>query len=181
MESKTELRQRMRQHLREVPAEANEALIRALKHQAASWQPRSTVAIYGGLRGEPDLVGGFLPWLRENGHRAVLFAIEGENLAPRLVCEPADLIRSRLGAWEPNESCASLAVADLDVIIVPGLAFSPRHLTRLGRGGGYYDRLLAHPECHARRIALAHSFQLIDELPVEPHDERVHEILTSGS
>ena len=86
MESKTELRQRMRQHLREVPAEANEALIRALKHQAASWQSERIVAIYGGLRGEPDLVGGFLPWLRENGHRAVLFAIEGENRAPRLVC-----------------------------------------------------------------------------------------------
>lgn len=181
MESKTELRQRMRQGLREVPAEANEALISVLKHHAASWQPRSTVAIYGGLRGEPDLVGGFLPWLRENGHKAVLFAIEGENLAPLLVCEPADLIRSRLGAWEPNESCASLPVAGLDVIIVPGLAFSPRHLTRLGRGGGYYDRLLAQPECHARRIALAHSFQIIDELPVEPHDQKVHEILTSGS
>lgn len=181
MESKTELRQRMRQHLREVPAEANEALISVLKHHAASWQPERIVAIYGGLRGEPDLVGGFLPWLRENGHRAVLFAIEGENLAPRLVCKPADLIRSRFGAWEPNESCASLAVADLDFIIVPGLAFSPRHLTRLGRGGGYYDRLLAHPKCHARRVALAHSFQLIDELPVEPHDQRVHEILTSGS
>ena len=51
MESKTELRQRMRQHLREVPAEANEALISVLKHHAASWQPERIVAIYGGLRG----------------------------------------------------------------------------------------------------------------------------------
>ena len=99
MESKIELRQRMRQGLREVPAEANEALITTLKHHAALWRPGSTVAIYGGLRGEPDLVGGFLPWLRENGYQAALFAIEGENLAPRLLCDPADIIRSSLGAW----------------------------------------------------------------------------------
>ena len=181
MESKIELRQRMRQGLREVPPEANESLVNVLKNHATAWLAGSIVAIYGGLRGEPDLVGGFLPWLRENGHKAVLFSIESENLVPRLVREPSDIIRSRLGAWEPSNECRSIEMVALDVIVVPGLAFSARHLTRLGRGGGYYDRLLAHPECKARRIALAHAFQLIDELPVEPHDQRVHEILTSGS
>lgn len=181
MESKIELRQRMRQGLREVPSAASEALIAVLKHHAISWQAGNTIAIYGGLRGEPDLVGGFLPWLCENGHKAVLFTIESESLVPRLVRKPADIIRNRFGVWEASSDCKPIEIASLDVIIVPGLAFSTQHLTRLGRGGGYYDRLLAHPECKARRIALAHSFQLIDELPVEPHDQRVHEILTSGS
>jgi 5-formyltetrahydrofolate cyclo-ligase len=36
---------------------------------------------------------------------------------------------------------------------------------------------LAQPQCKARRIALAHRFQLLDALPVEAHDQRVHEII----
>ncbi|MBL9132195.1 MAG: 5-formyltetrahydrofolate cyclo-ligase [Verrucomicrobiaceae bacterium] len=179
MGTKPAIRQRMRQLLREVTAEQNTALITALKHHAASWPSYQTVAIYGGLRGEPDLIGSFLPWLQEKGHLVSLFAIDGQNLAPRHICHEADLVRSSLGAWEPRETCPPLEIADLDIIIVPGLAFSPQHLTRLGRGGGYYDRLLAHPQCKARRIALAHAFQLMDELPVEAHDERVHQIITS--
>jgi 5-formyltetrahydrofolate cyclo-ligase len=177
MEDKPAIRRRMRQLLREVTAQANDALIAALKQHAASWPSHQTVAIYGGLRGEPDLIGGFLPWLQEHGHQATLFAIEGENLAPRLIQSEADLVRSSLGAWEPRETCPPLDIADLDLILVPGLAFSAEHRTRLGRGGGYYDRLLAQPQCQARRIALAHRFQLLDALPVEAHDERVHEII----
>lgn len=180
MESKPALRQRMRQLLREVSAEANAALISKLKQHAASWLAHQTVALYGGLRGEPDLIGGFLPWLQQQGHLVALFAIEGENLAPRHIRHEVDLVRSSLGAWEPRSTCPPLEIADLDVIIVPGLAFSLKHLTRLGRGGGYYDRLLAHPQCRARRMALAHDFQLFDDLPVEPHDQRVHEIITAA-
>lgn len=179
METKPALRQRMRQLLREVTVEQNTALIASLKHHAAGWPSKRTIALYGGLRGEPDLLGDFLPWLLQHGHRAVLFAIESENLSPRLIQSQADLLRSPLGAWEPRETCPRIEISALDVIIVPGLAFSPTHLTRLGRGGGYYDRLLAHPQCKARRIALAHSFQLIDDLPVEAHDERIHEIITA--
>ena len=179
MEDKPAIRQRMRQLLREVTAESNTTLITALKHHAASWPAIQTVAIYGGLRGEPDLIGGFLPWLRDHGHLVALFAIEAENLAPRLIQTEADLIRSSLGAWEPRETCPPLDIADLDIILVPGLAFSSKHLTRLGRGGGYYDRLLAHTQCKARRIALAHRFQLLDDVPVEAHDQRVHEIIAA--
>lgn len=181
METKPAIRQRMRQLLREASAEENTALIASLKQQAASWPVAQTVALYGGLRGEPDLIGGFLPWLRQQGHRAVLFAIEDENLLPRLIHSEADLLRSSLGAWEPLETCPTIEIAALDVILVPGLAFSPKHLTRLGRGGGYYDRLLAHPQCKARRIALALAFQLVEELPTEPHDQKVHQIISLPS
>lgn len=179
MLTKPALRQRMRQLLREVSVESSGALIASLIRHAASWPAAQTVALYGGLRGEPDLVGGLLPWLIEHGHQATLFAVEGDDLVPRLIQSEADLVRSSLGAWEPRENCPAIEIAALDVIIVPGLAFAPSDLTRLGRGGGYYDRLLAHPQCRARRLALAHDFQLVDGLPVEPHDQRVHAILTA--
>lgn len=181
MESKPALRQRMRQLLRDVSVDENTALIANLKQHAASWSAAQTVALYGGLRGEPDLIGSLLPWLRQQGHQAALFAVEGENLVPRLVQGDADLLRSSLGAWEPLETCPRIEIAALDVILVPGLAFSASQFARLGRGGGYYDRLLAHPQCKARRIALAHPFQLVEELPTEPHDQKVHQIISLSS
>jgi 5-formyltetrahydrofolate cyclo-ligase len=179
METKPVIRQRMRQLLREVPPGAGAALVARLQEQAASWAAPRIVAIFGGLRGEPDLTGSFLSWLREQGHRAVLFAIEEGRLAPREIRTEADLIRSNIGAWEPREACPSLAIAEIDFIMVPGLAFT-RDGARLGRGGGYYDRLLAYSGCRARRIGLAYDFQVVEALPVEPHDQRVHEILTES-
>jgi 5-formyltetrahydrofolate cyclo-ligase len=179
METKTVIRQRMRQLLREVPPHAGGALVARLQQQAASWAASRIVAIFGGLRGEPDLTGAFLSWLREQGHRAVLFAIEEGRLAPREIRDDADLVRSNIGAWEPRASCPPLSIAEIDLIIVPGLAFT-RDGARLGRGGGYYDRLLGRSDCRARRVGLAYDFQIVAALPVEPHDQRVHEILTES-
>lgn len=62
-----------------------------------------------------------------------------------------------------------------DLIFVPGLAFS-RKGVRLGRGGGHYDRLLrASDACF---LGVARSFQLVDELPDDPHDVRMHGVVT---
>ncbi len=181
MLSKQAIRQTMRMQLREVTPVACAALVAKLKHVAVSWHPNQAVALYGGLRGEPDLLTDFLPWLIQSGHRAVLFAIEHDQLIPKQISSSADLIRSANGVFVPALNCPSLQITDLDIILVPGLAFNPHTGDRLGRGGGYYDRLLAHPACQARRIALAHEFQLISEIPHEPHDQRVHEILTGSA
>ncbi|MEZ4990455.1 MAG: 5-formyltetrahydrofolate cyclo-ligase [Saprospiraceae bacterium] len=66
-----------------------------------------------------------------------------------------------------------------DLIIVPGLAFD-FHGNRLGYGGGYYDRFLpAHPEAY--KTALCYSFQLMNNLPVEPHDIPLDSVLFVSS
>ncbi|HTW88300.1 MAG TPA: 5-formyltetrahydrofolate cyclo-ligase [Candidatus Binataceae bacterium] len=71
---------------------------------------------------------------------------------------------------------------DLDhlLICVPGLAFSLAG-TRLGRGGGHYDRLLATVAPPAITLGLAYSFQLLDELPSMPHDRRLDFIVTESA
>lgn len=62
-----------------------------------------------------------------------------------------------------------------DLIIVPGLAFD-YHNNRLGYGGGYYDIFLsAHPEAY--KVGIGYSFQLISELPLEPHDIPLDQII----
>lgn len=66
--------------------------------------------------------------------------------------------------------------AQIDCVIVPGAAFDLDG-GRLGLGGGFYDRFLPRA-VHAKKIALAYDFQIVDELPVEIHDAPVDFILT---
>ena len=57
----------------------------------------------------------------------------------------------------------------IDLILVPGLAFS-RDRHRLGRGGGFFDRLLAGRAANAFKLAICFSFQVLDAVPVQEHD-----------
>ena len=63
-----------------------------------------------------------------------------------------------------------------DLIIVPGVAFD-RKGNRLGRGRGYYDRFLCQ-HLDVKRIGICFDFQLVDEVPAEPFDIRMDEVLT---
>jgi 5-formyltetrahydrofolate cyclo-ligase len=63
------------------------------------------------------------------------------------------------------------------VVFVPGLAFDG-HGNRLGRGLGWYDRVLAPLHEQARFIALAFEFQIVDRVPTDRWDQRVHYIVT---
>ncbi|MGH7913140.1 MAG: 5-formyltetrahydrofolate cyclo-ligase, partial [Candidatus Binataceae bacterium] len=66
------------------------------------------------------------------------------------------------------------------LVCVPGIAFTTR-AARLGRGGGYYDRLLAALPVEAVTVGLAYSFQLIDRLPEQAHDRRLDFIVTESA
>lgn len=72
------------------------------------------------------------------------------------------------GILEPDaERSSEVSAEELDLIIVPAVAFTPI-CRRLGQGGGYYDRLLA--RSNAVTVGVGYDFQLLDELPLEPHD-----------
>ncbi len=66
------------------------------------------------------------------------------------------------------------------LICVPGLAFSPGG-QRLGRGGGFYDRLLSEAGPQLVSAGLAYSFQVLDELPQSPEDQRLNLIITESA
>ncbi|MDZ4289569.1 MAG: 5-formyltetrahydrofolate cyclo-ligase [Prosthecobacter sp.] len=150
-----------------------------LQKKEGLWQAPGTVALFGGLRDEPDLISYFLPWVRRQGWRTVLFGIRAPDLLPYEVTCSADLERGALGAWEPvRRPQHEVAAGELSLILTPGLAFSEADGTRLGRGGGYYDRFLANPAVKARRIGVAFEMQVAPTVPCEPHDSRVHELVT---
>lgn len=72
------------------------------------------------------------------------------------------------GIMEPDPDRSEEVTAEmLELMIVPAVAFT-HSLRRLGQGGGYYDRLLE--KTHAVTVGVGYDFQLLDELPLEPHD-----------
>ncbi|WP_184078694.1 5-formyltetrahydrofolate cyclo-ligase [Sphingobium subterraneum] len=90
---------------------------------------------------------------------------------------PGDpLDEGRFGTRHPAEGAEALHP---DAIIAPLIAFDAA-MTRLGQGGGYYDRAFARYE-QALRIGLAWSVQQMDDLPVDPWDLPLHAVLTERS
>lgn len=92
---------------------------------------------------------------------------------------PGDLVDGLLGLYEPPGTRLGItAVASVDVLVCPGLAVDPSG-TRLGRGGGSYDRALARTRPDALRVLLLDDAEVVDSLPAELHDEPVHVAVTS--
>ncbi len=81
-----------------------------------------------------------------------------------------------MGIREPLEGMP-VPVADIELVIVPGLAFD-EHGNRLGRGRGFYDRFLAHPDFRGTSCALALEDQVVPSIPVGPSDVRVDMLVT---
>ena len=80
--------------------------------------------------------------------------------------------RGKVGIPEPTTPPFE---GNIDVIIVPAVAFD-KEGNRLGRGGGYYDRFLK-KQTHATIIGVGYDFQLVDEVPVRKHDQKMHRII----
>jgi 5-formyltetrahydrofolate cyclo-ligase len=87
---------------------------------------------------------------------------------------------TRHGIHEPAESAPSVDLADLDLIVVPGLGFDVSG-GRLGRGGGFYDRFLSRPGVRAWKVAVGLDEQVVEPplaVPMEPWDVRVDALVT---
>ena len=87
-----------------------------------------------------------------------------------------DLRTDRHGLRTPRDA-EEIPVEILSTILVPGLAFDRRG-QRLGRGGGFYDRLLAEVRLDVRILGVAFSEQIVEAVPFEPWDRRVQRIIT---
>jgi len=103
---------------------------------------------------------------------------EGEDGAFIRMRSVGELRPGRYGILEPTGS-EGLTQSDQEslVVFVPGLAFDLAG-NRLGRGKGWYDRAVEGFADGARFVALAYEFQIMEQIPVEAWDRRVHYIIT---
>ena len=87
----------------------------------------------------------------------------------------ADISTGYFGIHEPAPTCPAIPLEKFDLILVPGVAFDWNG-NRLGRGRGFYDRLLA--KTSGLKCGVGYNFQLVGRVPAEPHDEKVNFIVT---
>jgi 5-formyltetrahydrofolate cyclo-ligase len=114
--------------------------------------------------------------LRSEGKTVALPRIEGGDVVPVVAAPGAPMSESSFGAMEPAEGPA-LDVAELDLVVVPGVAFD-RSCGRLGYGGGYYDRLLERRRDGVAAIAIAFTLQVVDRVPTGAIDRRIDGVVT---
>ena len=90
---------------------------------------------------------------------------------------PYDRTRMHLGAFriEEPDGDDTVDLDTIDMVVVPAVAYD-RHGNRVGRGKGYYDRLLSRMK--AVTVGVGYDFQLVDDIDVEPHDRRVSIVIT---
>lgn len=149
------------------------AAIRALPE----WSAARTVALFAAQPAEPNLDA---LWQEAAEKTLCLPRVHGDRLELLPLENPVALEPSRWGIREPAFDAGKLIAPErLDLIFVPGLAFS-RAGARLGRGGGFYDRLLASPEFRARKIGLCFEVQIVSDVPTESHDHPVDAVLTES-
>jgi 5-formyltetrahydrofolate cyclo-ligase len=139
------------------------------------WQRAKTVLLFASMADEPDVT-----VLHERGKRVLYPRVVSRDLE-LVTCElgpedgAAGWRRGAYGLWEPvGEATEPMKV---DVAVVPGLAFT-RDGRRLGRGGGFYDRLLPTLRRDCWTVGVCGEARLLDDLPTEPHDAPVDAVLT---
>jgi 5-formyltetrahydrofolate cyclo-ligase len=150
---KAALRETMKQRLRALTAEDRESLSDEICEnvlQMTQWQEAQSVVLFSPLPSEPILT----PLKLDCDVRKI-----PEVLIPQ---------SPRNGLHLPEQ---------IDLILIPGLAFSKdRH--RLGRGGGFFDRLLAERAAGAFKLGVCFSFQLVHAIPTEPNDVVLDAVVT---
>ena len=109
------------------------------------------------------------------GKQLYLPRVDRKTRGAMAVVRVTDLKRlaaSPLNIFEPEKGDVLTDLSKLDLVIVPGRAFDAKG-RRVGRGGGYYDRLFQKLAPRTKRVAVAFSCQIIDKVPREEWDAGV--------
>ncbi len=177
---KRELRLKLRAFLKTLPVtEGGAASLRAcaLLRQQSVWQSARAVLFYAPLAGEIDLSPLLDEGLRAGKAIALPRFIEetGAYLAFQIRDAADDCAPGKFGISEPTAQCAPFPLKGLDLVLAPGVGFDAAG-RRLGRGQGFYDRLLA--QISGVKCGVAFDQQLVERIPREEHDVRMNCILT---
>jgi 5-formyltetrahydrofolate cyclo-ligase len=179
--TKQELREQMRARL------AAQSAVDVQKKSADIWERLSVLdafttalrsLIYISKAGEVD-TRGLIQQLLAMGRQVYVpwfDAAQKQYIASELLDFALDLKIGQFGILEPKpEALRPVGDDRIDTVLVPGLAFDETG-NRLGRGKGYFDRLLQ--DLRGVKIALAYDFQIVGEVPTEAHDAAVDFIVT---
>lgn len=145
--------------------------------QQRFFQEAVSILFFAPLPEEPDL----WPLLNETLATQKMAALpcfdaDSQSYLTRRVRDiHVEILSGRFGIREPSSSCVAIPLEDLDLVLVPGVAFDANG-HRLGRGKGFYDRLLEN--FGGKKIGIAFDEQIVEAVPSEKNDVRMDLILT---
>ena len=131
------------------------------------FQQASCVALYYALPGEVETASLLEKWYQQK--KLVLPLVKGNDLQFQQYLGKDALQKGAFHIWEPNETCPIVGLQEIELIIVPGVAFD-RSRNRLGRGKG--------TQLEIPKIGICFDFQLKEHIPTEAFDEKMDVILT---
>ena len=146
------------------------------------YRSAGTILAYAALPSELDL-DPFINNALADGKRVCIPAIDwaSKSMQPAAIENlDDDLEIGRYGVRSPRDRCLLVEPQNIDLILVPGLGFD-RDLNRLGRGAGFYDRMIE-SICTTSTgrvvVGVCYSCQIVERIPTEPHDFPMDRVIT---
>lgn len=182
MEPKAAFREAVKERIARLNARKRAAesrtIVRELKKYIGN-EPRG-IALYMPLSDEPDIAP-LMKELSDAGWTIILPRKEEKTFSMRRARDLTKLVKGPIGPLEPTSDDPVAEPADIDIAVVPGRAFA-RDGRRMGRGNGGYDFWIraqrkANPQ--TAFIGICFESQIFNDVPMEPHDERVDVVITS--
>ena len=172
---KSKLRKQVLQEMKAVPQKQKIAMDRALTDRLLHhpfYQEAKVIATYLSFPHEFQTQGLIDQALRD-GKKVLIPKTYPKGRMDFVVYDPQQLVKTSFGLLEPQGDLEVVPASQIDLIHVPGLAFSKEGY-RIGYGGGYYDRYLEHFTGHT--LSTIYPCQIQDFIP-EKHDIPVEEVL----
>ena len=172
---KSELRKQVLQEMKAIPRKQKQAIDQALTEgllQHPFYQEANTIATYLSFPHEfqtQELIEQAL----KDGKKVLIPKTYPKGRIDFVVYDPQQLVKTSFGLLEPQGDLEVVDASQIDLIHVPGLAFTTEGY-RIGYGGGYYDRYLEHFSGHT--LSTVYHYQVQDFIP-ENHDIPVEEVL----
>ena len=172
---KSELRKQVLQEMKAIPRKQKQAIDQALTEgllQHPFYQEANTIATYLSFPHEfqtQELIEQAL----KDGKKGLIPKTYPKGRMDFVVYDPQQLVKTSFGLLEPQGDLEVVDASQIDLIHVPGLAFTTEGY-RIGYGGGYYDRYLEHFSGHT--LSTVYHYQVQDFIP-ENHDIPVEEVL----
>lgn len=177
---KAEVRKQMRELKRAVSPEEklrrSDGIMRKVE-ALPEFQQARVVLLYWSMADEVQTHAFVEKWYKDKV--LLLPCVDGDDLRLRQYTGPECMVAGeQFGIGEPTGE-EFTALEQIEMIMVPGVAFD-RRCNRMGRGRGFYDRLLKSTP-NALKVGVAFDFQLMDEIPTEPFDVKMDKVVSENT
>jgi len=178
--TKPAVRDELKARRRAIPAERREQCSIAIAQRTLDlpeWKDAQVIFLYVAMGSEVQTRRLIEAALQQEKTLLLPRVIKAGILEAVPVSDPdVGLSPGKFGIPAPNDERVHAWSKPIDLVIAPGVAFTPDG-HRLGQGGGYYDRFLEHHPCK-HIFGLAYDEQVLDKLPLEPHDIKINGVVT---